>query len=128
MWSWRSCRLHLNQLLRSTLASQYLKQYHLKHANPHKTVSPQHIRHWCEGKNVFGTLITAAFKPLLEINTDRANNITEAICLYISTSMCPHALAEDPSFKYLSKVLEQRYSVPSHAHISQSASTSSGGA
>lgn len=53
-------------------------------------------------------------------NTDRAKNITEAIGIYISTSMRPHAVVEEPGFKYLLKVLEPRYSVLSRANINQS--------
>ena len=91
---------------------------HLRHANPHKTASPQHI---CltnlRKTSLVQKLIPAAFKPP-EINTDRVKNITEAIGIYISTSVRPCAIVENPGFRYLLKVLELRYSVPSHVHIS----------
>ena len=61
---------------------------HLNHANPHKTASPRYICHWCKEKpSSVQQLISAAFKPPLDIHTDRANNITEASGIYISTSV-----------------------------------------
>lgn len=65
-------------------------------------------------------LIPGAFNQTLSNKTDRAKKITEAIRIYISPSMRPYLVVEEPGFKYLLKVLEPRYCVPSRAHISQS--------
>ena len=54
------------------------------------------------------------------MTAERPKQITEAIGMYIATAMRPYAIVEDPGFKYLLKVLEPRYSVPSRAHMSQS--------
>ncbi|KAI2655999.1 E3 SUMO-protein ligase ZBED1 [Labeo rohita] len=51
---------------------------------------------------------------------EQTRAITEATGMYISSAMHPYTVVDDPGFKYLLKVLEPRYTVPSCAHISQS--------
>lgn len=59
-------------------------------------------------------LIPSVFKQPIGMKTDWASKITEAIGIYIA-SMRPYAVVEEPGFKDLVKVLEPRYSGPSHA-------------
>ncbi|XP_039608816.1 E3 SUMO-protein ligase ZBED1-like [Polypterus senegalus] len=65
------------------------------------------------------TPITSAFKQHLASNSDRAKAITHGIGVFIATGLRPYSVVENAGFKYMIKVLEHRYEIPSRPHFSQ---------
>ncbi|XP_039625496.1 E3 SUMO-protein ligase ZBED1-like [Polypterus senegalus] len=65
------------------------------------------------------TPITSAFKQHLASNSDRAKAITHGIGVFIATGLRQYSVVENAGFKYMIKVLEPRYEIPSRPHFSQ---------
>lgn len=56
----------------------------------------------------------------LDTSTSRAKKITEAIGIYIASSMRPYSTVEEVGFRYLLHVLEPRYTPPSRKSVRES--------
>ncbi|XP_073721603.1 E3 SUMO-protein ligase ZBED1-like [Misgurnus anguillicaudatus] len=70
-------------------------------------------------KKTVQLLLPTVLNQPLDTHTNKAKKITEAIGIYMSSSMRPYSLVEEPGFKYLLHILEPRYNMPSRTHIRQ---------
>ncbi|KAK7921885.1 hypothetical protein WMY93_008787 [Mugilogobius chulae] len=86
---------------------------HLKRHHP--TVSLTSTRK----KTTVQTQITSAFKQPLAANSDRAKAITRSIGIYMANGPASYSLVESAGFKYMMKIIEPRYQIPSRPHFSQ---------
>lgn len=69
--------------------------------------------------SVVQTQITSAFNKPLPKTSDRAKAITRGIGVYIASDLRPYSVVENSGFKYMFKILEPRYEIPSRPHFSQ---------
>lgn len=87
---------------------------HLKQHHP--TVNVTSAR---KKTSLVRTPITSAFKQPLPRDSDRAKAITRGIEVFIATGLRPYSIVEHTGFKYVMKVLEPRYEIPSRPYFSQ---------
>lgn len=85
-----------------------------------------HLRRNHPGINLSGTRpitktqqsIPAAFQQQYSTHSEKHKSITRGIGVYIAKDMQPYSVVNDRGFRFLMKLVEPRYSIPSHTHFS----------